>query len=82
MDAALQFRPQHEDAVEDVAADFIEHEVGRLDWRNNWPKYKEKHPDYLQRIQAWTERIRLRCDPQAVVDHLNRLVVLQVGRWS
>lgn len=73
-----------DDDVEDLAADFIEQEVGRFDWKVNWPKVKEKHPtpDQLRaRVQAWLDHMEIDHDPQGIIDYLDTMVAERHGFW-
>lgn len=82
MDAALHFRPRVEHALEDVALDYVENEVGRHDWSANWQKLKQKHPDMKSKIQAWLQRYEIDHDPQGLIDFLDRMVTTRPGKWK
>lgn len=76
-------RGSHDD-VEDLAADFMEQEVGRFDWKNNWPKVKEKHPTpeaLRARVQAWLQHMEIDHDPQGIIDYLDSMVEKRHGFW-
>lgn len=67
--------------IDDLACDFMEQSVGRHDWRNNWPKFKEKHPELKQYVKAWLDRFEIDHDPQGLIDFLDRMAVTRSGRW-
>ena len=70
--------------VPDLALDFIENEVGRHDWKNNWPAFKAKHqtPDALKTvIQTWLDYIGEQCDPTLVIVFIDGLCQERAGKW-
>lgn len=76
-----QFRQRtFEDVTQDVSLDFMEQEIGRHDWRNNWDKVKEAG-DVRAKIKAWLERMAIDHDPQLIVDYLDDLHRNNEGRW-
>lgn len=75
------FRPRVESTIDDVAADYMENEIGRHDWSVNWPKYKSKHPDLKAKVQSWLERYEIDHDPQGLIDFLDRMVATRSGKW-
>ena len=76
----LQFRRRQETDIEDVAATFVEQEVGRYDWKNNWSVYKNK-PALQDRIMAWLRLMDLNTDPSALIAEVDRLSTERLGRW-
>lgn len=66
--------------TEDLALLFIEEEVGRFDWKNNWPKVKESG-DIRQRVANWLSALQIEHDPDEIVSHLDKLVAERSGRW-
>jgi hypothetical protein len=70
-----------EDPIEDIAADFIENEVGHYDWMVNWPVWKAKG-DPLPRVQAYLDTYGIQADARAVIAEIERLVVENPGRWK
>ena len=66
--------------TEDAALQFIEDEVGRFDFRNNWAKVKEKG-GVRQRIQQWLEALNADGNPDEIIEYLDRLVVDRAGNW-
>lgn len=76
---------EQDERVADLSLEFVENEVGRHDWSNNWPQYKQKHQteDALKAfIQTWLEGIGEQCDPSLLVIHIDGLCQSQTGkRW-
>lgn len=81
MDPSLHFRRPISEA-DDLAADFIENEIGRHDWVNNWKSWQKKHPDHKERIRGWLERLGEPHDPQDIIDAIGRMVILTPGKWK
>lgn len=70
------------DAVADAALEFVEQEVGRHDWKVNWPKFKENQGDGLERrIRSWLRYVQLDVEPTDIVAYLDKMVLEQAGRW-
>ena len=76
----LHFRRRHDPDIEDVAATFIEQEVGRFDWKNNWTVYKNK-PSLSDRVAAWLALMDLQIDPSDLIAEVDRLSAERSGRW-
>lgn len=66
--------------TEDLALTFMEEEVGRFDWRNNWPKIKEQG-NARQRVQDWLNAIHVEHNPDEIVSYLDQLLDGRSGRW-
>lgn len=66
--------------TEDLALTFMEEEVGRFDWRNNWPKIKEQGLA-RQKVKAWLEALHVEHDPDEIVAFLDSMVTGRSGRW-
>ena len=66
--------------TEDLACQFMEDEVGRFDFRNNWAKVKEKG-GVRQRIQQWLEALNADGNPDEIIEYLDRLVTDRAGNW-
>lgn len=66
--------------TEDLALTFMEEEVGRFDWRNNWPKIKEQGLA-RQKVEAWLEALHVEHDPDEIVAFLDSMVTGRSGRW-
>lgn len=64
---------------------FMEQEVGRFDWKNNWLRFKEKN-DARQRVLDWQRAIdpqpEAAHDPDAVIRFLDDYVATHEGRWK
>jgi len=80
MDSALHFRQRHSVSTEDLACQFMEDEVGRLDFRNNWKKLKETQ-NVRQRIQQWLEALNVDGQPDEIITYLDKLVAERAGNW-
>ena len=65
--------------TEDLALTFMEEEVGRFDWRNNWPKIKERGA--RQKVQDWLSAIHVEHSPDEIVSYLDQLYDGRSGRW-
>lgn len=62
----------------------MEQEVGRLDWRNNWPKWKANlgGDDVIRRkVQAWLDYLGIEYDPGLIVAFLDDMVKNRNGNW-
>jgi len=81
VDATLQFKRRPSHVIDDVAYDFIENEVGRHDWSNNWQKWRREKPDLKERVQAWLDRYQIDQEPQGLIDFLDSMVQTRVGKW-
>lgn len=66
--------------TEDLALLFMEEEVGRFDWANNWPKLKQT-TDVRQRVQDWLNALQVEHSPDEIVSYLDRLVAERSGKW-
>lgn len=67
----------------ELACDFIEQEVGRLDYKRNWGKLKERHKreGLAQKVKRWLNHYEIEHDPQGLVDYIDRMVNRYPGRW-
>lgn len=66
--------------MEDLALSFMEEEVGRFDWANNWEKIKQDS-NVVQRVQEWLNALQIEHDPQEIVSYLDQMTADRVGRW-
>ena len=66
--------------IEDVAACFVEEELGRFDFVNNWNQAKSRG-SIVDRIAQWLDRVRLNVDPNELIAALDRLAASRPGRW-
>ena len=78
VEAILEEEPE---SVEEIAADFVENELGRFDWMRNWAVIKGKE-DPVAKVKAYLDYYGLRADPQQIVDEIERLVEKVPGRWK
>lgn len=65
----------------EIAADFIENEVGRHDWVNNWRVIRERQ-EALAKVQAFLTAYGLVGDAAAVVEMIDRMAQENPGRWK
>ncbi len=66
---------------EEIAADFIENEVGRFDWVNNWQAIK-KRGDPVARVRAYLLLYDLRANPVEIVNIIDQMAQNNPGRWK
>lgn len=63
------------DGTEDLAHaafDYIESEVGRLDWERNWPAYKNRHGEKVrERVASWLRHFEMDHDPDSIVKFID-----------
>lgn len=69
------------ESVGDIAADFIENEVGRFDWINNWNVISERE-DPVERVQQYLDNYAIVADARKVVEYINWLALENPGRWK
>lgn len=81
MEPALHYKQRISEA-DDLAADFIENEIGRHDWMNNWTVWKDKHPDYRERIRTWLEKLGENLPPEDLIQAIDRMKILVPGKWK
>jgi len=74
------FRTKSPPDTEDLALSFMEEEVGRFDWANNWAKLKESG-GARQRVQNWLSALQIEHDPDEIVSFLDGLTAARSGRW-
>lgn len=67
--------------AEDLAFVFMEEEIGRFDWKNNWKKIKESGTA-RQRVQNWLNAMQLQDqNPDEIVSILDQVASERSGRW-
>jgi len=76
----LIFRTKSPPDTEDLALSFMEDEVGRFDWANNWAKVKELGTA-RQKVQEWLNALQIEHDPDEIVSYLDKMVAERSGRW-
>jgi len=69
------------DDTEDLALTFMETEVGRHDWLNNWATVKASG-DIRQKVGDWLKVMEIDHDPDALVDYLDHLAATRTGKWQ
>jgi hypothetical protein len=67
--------------VAEIAADFIENEIGRHDWVNNWQLIRDRQ-DPVQRVQQYLDEYAIAADARQIVDHIDRMARLNPGLWK
>jgi hypothetical protein len=75
----LIFRTRKNFNTEDLALLFMEEEVGRFDWKNNWEIVKQSG-EARQRIENWLMTLGIQADSAEIIAFLDNLK--QTGRWS
>lgn len=66
--------PLAEDEIESLACEYVEQEVGRFDFANNWRTLK-KDPSHLSSIRTWLQRI-------GESDGLAEMVATKLDEWA
>jgi hypothetical protein len=66
--------------LDDLAVSFIEDDLGRHDWENNWKTLKNKGA-VQERIQAWLQLYEIDHDPQAIAEYIDNLLITRPGKW-
>jgi len=81
--APKPFDPQPFETA-DLAAEYIEGEVGRFDWQHNWPKHKENSgSDLGTKVADWLRHYEVDHDPAAIVNYLDDLLARNPeGKWT
>lgn len=74
------FRTKSPVDTADLAATFMEEEVGRFDWADNWPKIKAAGTAH-QKVQDWLSALQIEHDPNEIVTYLDGMVAERKGRW-
>jgi len=74
------FRTKSSVDTEDLALSFMEEEVGRFDWANNWAKIKESGTA-RQKIQDWLDALHIEHSPDDISSYLDKLTSERPGRW-
>jgi hypothetical protein len=81
VDAVLQYRARQILEMEDLVAAFVENELGRHDWANNWAAWKTKYPNFLERIKGFFHHLGEDVDPQEIATYIDRMIIARPGRW-
>jgi hypothetical protein len=69
-------------ALQDIALEYMEGEVGRHDWKRNWKDHKARHGGSLkEKVQAWLNHFEIDHDPQGLIDYIDSELSIQDGKW-
>jgi len=69
-------------ALQDIALEYMEGEVGRHDWKRNWQDHKKRHGESLrEKVAAWMKHFEIDHDPQGLIDYIDGELSLQKGKW-
>jgi len=74
------FRRKSQPDTEDLALTFLEEEIGRFDWQNNWKTVKATG-NAREKVQRWLEALNIEHSPDEIVTYLDQYVAKQAGRW-
>lgn len=80
MDFPQFFPTKRTDDVEDMALSFVEGELGRHDWQNNW-KTAKAQGTAMPRLEAWLRVMDSGAASTEVYAYLDKLVDSRSGRW-
>lgn len=69
------------DTVAEIAADFMEDEVGRFDWLTNWQVIRGRE-DPVAKVQAYLSEYGIAANAQEIVNYIDRMVTENPGRWK
>lgn len=74
--------PKDEDdgSLEDSALEYIESEVGRLDWKTNW-RQRLKKGDERKNIEAWATHVKSQHTAEDIFTYIETQLMLRQGRW-
>ena len=81
MDAAYFYRPSQIAETEDLVAAFVENELGRHDWSANWPAWKVKYPNYLDKIRGFFFHMGQDVNPSDIASYIDNMIITRPGRW-
>ncbi len=69
-------------ALQDIALEYMEGEVGRHDWKRNWKDHKARHGESLkEKVAAWMKHYEIDHDPQGLIDYIDGELSLKDGKW-
>lgn len=66
--------------VEDLAYTFMEEEIGRFDWKNNWEKIKGQGTA-RSKVQNWLDALHVEHNPDEIISFLDGVAQTRSGRW-
>lgn len=69
----LELVGEEELDLESIAADFIEEEVGRKDWANNWAALKANN-SLEAKVKSWMIFQQIEGDPTKIISHIDNMV--------
>ena len=69
------------ETVAEIAADFIEDEIGRFDWKNNWEVIKTRE-NPVKRVQDYLNNYSIVADAEKIVNYIDLMTVENPGRWK
>lgn len=74
--------PLDEDEIHDLAYEYIEQEIGRFDWKNNWVKLRQR-PDFTIKLRRWLKRVGEDGNiADQIIGHVDRMVKrFGASRW-
>jgi len=64
-----------------MALAFVEEELGRHDWKNNWQTTKVAGTA-LPRIRSWLRVMGYEAEPKDVFDEIEKLSLNRTGQWK
>lgn len=66
----------------DLAADYVEGEIGRHDWMHNWQQHKGRAGNELrERVAAWLRHYEVDHDPDSIVKYIEDELMQRPGKW-
>lgn len=79
----VQDEPLHPQwALQDIALEYMEGEVGRHDWKRNWQEHKKRHgPALKEKVGKWLKHFEIDHDPQGLIDYIDGELSLRDGKW-
>ncbi|MGV0949067.1 MAG: hypothetical protein ACOYB3_00035 [Azonexus sp.] len=69
-------------ALQDIALEYMEGEVGRHDWKRNWQDHKKRHGAALKtKVAEWLKHFEIDHDPQGLIDYIDGELSMKDGKW-
>jgi len=69
------------DTIAEIAANFMEDEIGRFDWLTNWQVVR-KREDPVAKVQAYLDEYGIAADAQEIVNYIDQMTTENPGRWK
>jgi len=69
------------ESIQEITADFVENELGRFDWMNNWRVIKA-NGQAVERIEAYLGYMGIQANPMEIVNEIERMARETPGRWK